>query len=98
MKEVKHYFVDGQFELGPCNIVDRWDGTFKYWATAFLPCGCLMYDGDVAIAQANNWPAVIIEDFAFKLFCSTCNEEIAYSPSAVKTQQVSGWIDLLSVI
>ena len=93
MHGVQEYYIDGQFAVGPCNIVDKWNGQFKYWKLVYLPCGCLIYTGDLRIAQDNHWPDIIDEgdDFPFKLICNACNDEIAYCESAQKVQSTTGW-------
>ena len=89
----EEYVVHGRKgDPGPCNIVDVWNGEFKYDMVVDLPCGCQIHVGDLAIAQKNNWPSEIsrYNDFAFSLFC-VCGEKIFSAPSAARHQDESGW-------
>ena len=95
MKGCVQYTVNGYAELPPCNIIDKWNGGYIYDKKLALPCGCLIYNGELSIAEDFNWPRPIGEnsDFAFKLVC-TCGDEIYYGGSAAHVQAIYGWSSL----
>jgi len=90
---LKTYIIHGRSEgIGPCNIIDKWNGQFKYDEIILLPCGCEIYVGDLQISQDNNWPHLIDidDDFSFRLVC-VCGVEATRCASAKKNQELLGW-------
>jgi hypothetical protein len=91
------YMIDAKSEpLGPCNVVDKWNGAFKYDDIVLLPCGCEIYAGDVQITQDNAWKNVIQDnhDFPFCLVCNGCKTTVAEFNSASNFQKILTWVDL----
>ena len=97
---MRSYIIQGQLnknDIGECNIVDKWNGQFKFHLALQLPCQCWIYVGDLQIAQENNWPEFISveDDFPFELRCQ-CGGEIFQSLSASSVQDHSGWAYVFS--
>jgi hypothetical protein len=94
----RYYVLNGQENLGPCNIVDRWHGRLIFNRVQTFPCGHKMYIGEVCIQQDNCWNFKITEqhDFAFTLECQ-CGQTIASCPSARAIQDMLGWIYIIPI-
>jgi hypothetical protein len=92
----KSYVIRASKEYKPCNVIDKWDGVFRFNIPVRFPCDCLTYTGDLQLAQEMCWPNPITADadFEYELVCE-CGVVLYRGVSARGTQKHSAWANLI---